>query len=57
MNDILKCNGVNCDKRDSCLRYVIKANNRQSYGMFEPICRNENGYYFYVETKEEDYHK
>jgi hypothetical protein len=30
MNDISKCNGVNCDKKEFCLRYVIKADDWQS---------------------------
>ena len=47
MSDISKCNGKNCEKRNTCFRYLAKCTPWQFWGMFDDICSEENGYCFY----------
>jgi len=48
MTDIAKCEGIECDKKDSCYRYTCPASAYQSY--FRPSIPEICGYF--IDNKE-----
>jgi hypothetical protein len=54
MSDITKCSGTKCAKKDTCFRYLAKADGYQSW--FAKMPNNEDGtcdHYWEVKSKSE----
>ena len=47
MNDITKCDGVNCPQRDTCYRFLAKPDRFQSYSEFYKIRTDEKCEYYW----------
>ena len=47
MNDITKCEGINCPDRDTCYRFLAKPDRLQSYSAFYEIRKDDSCEYYW----------
>ena len=46
-NDITKCEGINCEKRDTCCRFLAKPDRLQSYSAFYDTIKDGKCEYYW----------
>lgn len=51
MSNMCLCRYSECEKKDSCKRYITKADNYDSFADFQYICNEETNYKYYWQTE------
>ena len=50
MTDIAKCNGIGCNKKDTCFRYLATDSEYQSYILISDV--NNCDHYWQIQNKD-----
>jgi len=52
MSDITMCQYSECEKANSCRRYLDESSPEQCYARFQNICSEDNNYQYFIQASE-----